>query len=153
MTVPVETSTRRERGWVYGVSIAVLAVLVLIALLSFRSAREDAEAQDKAQQLVDQMAAAGAAQLPSVDRVAAVLGTDGGVACSDPASALGKAAIFAGLANGATGPGYRPTISESRAVHAELLIVGVYCPEHLEDVQAIVDDLQLADPDDGDSGY
>ncbi|WP_147795837.1 hypothetical protein [Cellulomonas sp. Y8] len=147
MTVPVETSTRRERGWVYGVSIAVLAVLVLVALLSFRSARQEAEAQDKAQELVDAMAAAGAEHLPSADRVAAVLGTDGGVACSDPASALGQAAIFAGLSNGATGPGYRPTIAESRAVQAELLIVGVYCPEHLEDVQAIVDDLDLAESD------
>lgn len=111
MTVPVETSTRRERGWVYGVSIAVLAVLVLVALLSFRSARQGAEAQERAQELVDAMAAAGAERLPSADRVAAVLGTDGGVACSDPASALGQAAIFAGLSNVATGPGYRPTIA------------------------------------------
>ena len=145
MTVPVETSTRRERGWVYGVSVALLAVLVLVALLTFRAGRQDAEARDRAQELVDAMADAGAAQLPSVDRVAAVLGTDGGIACSDPASALGQAAIFAGLANGATGPGYRPTLADSRAVQAELLIVGVYCPEHLQDVQAIVDDLDLAE--------
>jgi len=145
MTVPVETSTRRERGWVYGVSIAVLAVLVLVALLSFRSSRQEAEAQDKAQELVDAMAASGAARLPSADRVAAVLGTDGGVVCADPASALGKAAIFRGRTNGATGPGSRPTLSADRAVRAELLIVEVYCPEHLADLQAIVDDLRLSD--------
>lgn len=145
MTVPVETSTRRERGWIYGVSIAVLVVLALVALLTFRSARQEAQAQEKAQELVDAIAASGATRLPSADRVAAVLGTDGGVVCADPASALGRAALFRGLANGATGPGSRPTLAADRAVRAELLIVEVYCPEHLADLQAVVDDLRLAD--------
>lgn len=69
--------------------------------------------------------------------------------CADPASALGRAALLAGLTNGATGPGTRPTLRDRRAVRGELLVVGVYCPEHLEDLQARVDELRLEDAEDG----
>ncbi len=72
-----------------------------------------------------------------------LLGDDGGFVCQDPNSALGKAALLAGLTNGAGGPGVRATLAESRAVQGELLIMKVYCPDELADFQEFVDGLKL----------
>ena len=69
---------------------------------------------------------------PSQEQVVRVLGEDGGAACEDPGNALRKANLFAQLTNGASGPGTRPVLADSRAVRGELLIVSIYCPEELQ---------------------
>lgn len=143
MTAPVETSTRRERTVIYWTAIVLLAVGVLVALLTWQEHRETAEASDKAAQLAAALADAGAEHVPPPERIAAVLGTDGGIVCADPGSALSSAALFAGLSTGAGGTGQRAGIADSRAVQAELLIVEVYCPDELDDLQAVIDDLRL----------
>jgi hypothetical protein len=71
-----------------------------------------------------------------------VLGDDGGATCANPNKALSRATLLSLLANGATGPGARPVIADSRAVKGQLLIIKIYCPDQLADFQAFVDDLK-----------
>jgi hypothetical protein len=48
------------------------------------------------------------------------------------------------LTNGAAGPGQRPVIVDNNALRGQLAIVKVYCPQHLERLQQIVDGLKTA---------
>ena len=145
---PVETQSSRERSWIYLVSCLVLVVLVVVALVAFRSARETQRAQEKADELIAALEDAGA-RTPDRDQIVRVLGDDGGAACANPNAALTRAALLSQLANGATGPGARPVIADSRAVKGQLLIIEVYCPDELDDFREFVDDLKT---DDGASG-
>ena len=137
----VETQTKRERSWIYYTALAILAVLVVVALITFRSAKESREAQDKADQLIAALEDAGA-RTPDKDQVVRVLGDDGGATCADPNEALSRATLHALLTNGATGPGTRPVIADSRVVKGQLLIIEIYCPDELEDFKAYVEDLK-----------
>ena len=74
-----------------------------------------------------------------------VLGDDGGPTCDDPNDALRRAILLAQLANGATGPGSRPVIADSRVFQGQVLIIEIYCPDELDDFQAFVDDLKTDD--------
>jgi Tfp pilus assembly protein FimT len=141
MSTQTETQTPRERSWLYITSLIVLVVLVVIALFAFRSARETQEAQDKADQLITALQAAGA-RTPDKEQIVRVLGDDGGATCDNPNKALSRATLLSMLANGATGPGARPVIADSRAVKGQLLIIKIYCPEQLAEFQAFVDDLK-----------
>jgi Tfp pilus assembly protein FimT len=141
MSTQTETQTARERSWLYITSCIVLGVMVVIALLAFGSARKTAKAQDKADQLITALNAAGA-RTPDKDQIVRVLGDDGGATCDNPNQALSRATLLSQLANGATGPGARPVIADSRAVKGQLLIIKVYCPDELADFQAFVDDLK-----------
>ena len=142
-----EESVRTARGdrVVYWVAIGVLVVLTLVALLAFRQAREQAAATQKAEELVATLEAAGVERLPSVERVARVLGDDGGSVCAEPGDALRRSTLLAMLTNGASGPGVRPVIVESRLFEGQVAVMSVYCPEHLEDVRAYLDELKTAD--------
>ena len=142
-----EESVRTARGdrVVYWVAIGVLVVLTLVALLVFRQAREQAAATQKAEELVATLEAAGVERLPSVERVARVLGDDGGSVCAEPGDALRRSTLLAMLTNGASGPGVRPVIVESRLFEGQVAVMSVYCPEHLEDVRAYLDELKTAD--------
>jgi Tfp pilus assembly protein FimT len=141
---PVETQSSRERSWIYLVSCLVLVVLVVVALVAFRSARETQRAQEKADELIAALEDAGA-RTPDRDQIVRVLGDDGGAACANPNAALTRAALLSQLANGATGPGARPVIADSRAVKGQLLIIEVYCPDELDDFREFVDDLKTDD--------
>jgi Tfp pilus assembly protein FimT len=141
MSTETETQPPRERRWLYIISCIVLAVLVVIALFAFGSARETQKAQDKADQLIAALNAAGA-RTPDKDQIVRVLGDDGGATCANPNKALSRATLLSLLANGATGPGARPVIADSRAVKGQLLIIKIYCPDQLADFQAFVDDLK-----------
>jgi Tfp pilus assembly protein FimT len=141
MTTPMESQAPRERTWIYVTACVLLGVLVLIALLTFRSARESQRAQEKADELIVALEDAGVED-PDKDRIVRVLGDDGGATCADPNDALSRATLLSLLANGATGPGARPVIADSRAIQGQLLIIEVYCPDELEDFQEFVDDLE-----------
>ena len=52
-------------------------------------------------------------------------------------SALSRATLLAQLTNGASGPGIRPVIADSRVVQGELLVIKVYCPDELEEFQTV----------------
>ena len=88
---------------------------------------------------------AGIAVTFTPEQVAEVLGDDGGATCANPNKALSRATLLSLLANGATGPGARPVIADSRAVQGQLLIIEIYCPKQLEDFQKFVDDLKTDD--------
>jgi Tfp pilus assembly protein FimT len=141
MSTHSETQTPRERSWLYITACLVLGVMVVIALFAFGSARQTQKAQDKADQLISELNAVGA-RAPDQDQIVRVLGDDGGATCANPNEALSRATLLSQLANGATGPGARPVIADSRAVQGQLLIIKVYCPDELTDFQAFVDDLK-----------
>ena len=71
-----------------------------------------------------------------------VLGDDGGATCANPNKALSHATLLTLLYNGATGPGARPVIADSRVVKGQLLIMKIYCPDELPDFKKFVDDLK-----------
>jgi Tfp pilus assembly protein FimT len=144
MSTGVETQGQRERNWIYITAWVLLAAFVLAGLIAFSSARETAEAQEKADELIAAIEDAGATA-PSKDQIVRVLGDDGGATCQDPNEALSRAALLAQLANGASGPGSRPVIADSRVFQGQLLIIEVYCPDELEDFQEFVDDLKTDD--------
>lgn len=144
MTTPVENQSPRERSWIYITSCVVLGVMIIIALIAFSSARETSRAQDKADELIAALDDAGA-RTPDRDQIVRVLGDDGGATCENPSDALQRATLHALLTNGATGPGARPVIADSRVVRGQLLIIQIYCPDELEDFQEFVDDFKTDD--------
>jgi len=137
-----ETQPPRERSWIYVTSVVILVALALVALLSFRGARQSAEAEEKADQLIASLEDAGA-RTPSREALVAVLGTDGGAVCANPNDALSRSVLLAQLTNGAAGPGLRPVIAQRRLFEGQLLIMEVYCPDELGAFQQAVDDLKL----------
>ena len=133
-----------KRTWIYWVALGLLVVFVVIALLTFSSARSSAKADEKADELIGAMEAAGA-DAPSRDQVVRVLGDDGGAICEDPGSALKRATLNSLLANGAAGPGQRPVIADERVVKFELLVISVYCPDELDDLADELEDFDFED--------
>jgi hypothetical protein len=144
MSTPAENQSPRERSWIYITSCVILVVLAVWAVLAFHSARETKRAQDKADAFIAALHDAGAARTPDKNQVVRVLGDDGGATCANPNKALSRATLFTLLANGATGPGARPIIADSRLLQGQLLIIQNYCPEELKDFQKTVDDLKTA---------
>jgi hypothetical protein len=122
----------------------IFLLLTGVAMVAFRSAREEQQGQEKAAQLSAELAAAGL-RVPSTDRIALVLGDDGGAVCADPGNALRRGVLHGMLTNGAAGPGQRPVIADNNAMRGQLAIIKVYCPQYLERFQEVVDDLKTAD--------
>jgi hypothetical protein len=145
MLEQTEGSSRRERTATYWIAAGILVLLAVTALFTFSAARSTVQARDKADELIAGLESAGAAALPSQEQVVGVLGDDGGAVCEDPASGLHQAILHDQLTNGAAGPGMRPVIADNKALAGELLVVKIYCPQHLEDVQQVVDDLKTDD--------
>jgi Tfp pilus assembly protein FimT len=145
MTATVEESqTPRERSWIYVTVCVVLGLMVVGSLVVFRGARETVQAQDKAEELIAALEDAGA-RTPDRDQIVRVLGDDGGATCDNPNDALSRAILLSQLTNGASGPGARPVIADSRVVQGQLLIIEIYCPDELEDFQEFADDLKTDD--------
>jgi hypothetical protein len=142
MSTQNESEPRRERTWLYVVSVVLLIVVALIGFLSFKTARDTAQAVDKATQLTSELTAAGANITVTPQAIARVLGEDGGAVCADPNSALSRAVFYDSIANGAGGPGMRPVITDKRLLKGQLAIIKVYCPDELKDFQQFVDSLQ-----------
>lgn len=133
-----------KRTWIYWVASGLLVVLTVIALLTFSSARSSAKANEKADELIAAMEAAGV-DAPSRERVVRVLGDDGGAICEEPGSALKRAMLNSRLTNGAAGPGQRPIIADERVIRFEVLVIEIYCPDELEDFLDNVEDYEFED--------
>jgi hypothetical protein len=144
MSTVNENQDHRERSWLYITCWVVLIALVVGGLIAFRSATETKNANDKADQLITELKAAGA-RTPDKDQIVRVLGDDGGATCADPNDALSRSILLSQLTNGATGPGARPVIADSRVFKGQLLIIKIYCPDELDDFQAYVDNLKTDD--------
>jgi len=143
MTV-TESSPTQETRTLYIVTGIIVAALVVIALLTFHSGKASQEAEQKANQLIVALTAAGA-RAPSQEQVVRLLGNDGGAACDDPNGALRKGVLLGQLMNGATGPGMRPIISDNPVVKGQLLVLKIYCPDKLPSFQEFVDSLNLGE--------
>jgi Tfp pilus assembly protein FimT len=144
MSTSMESQPRRERSWIYYTALILLIAMVVAALIVFRGAKESREASDKADQLITALEEAGA-RAPDKDQVVRVLGDDGGATCENPNDALSRSVLLSQLSNGASGPGARPVIADSRVFKGQLLIIEVYCPDELDEFRAFVDDLETAD--------
>lgn len=131
--------------WLYWGAWALLAVFVVVGLFTFSSAQESKRANEKADQLIAAFEEAGAQRVPTKDQIVRVLGDDGGAVCDDPGSALRQATLYSMLSNGATGPGMRPVIADTRVVVGQLAVIEVYCPDELEDFKSYVSDLKYDD--------
>jgi Tfp pilus assembly protein FimT len=141
MSTQTESSTKRGRSVIYIVAMILLVVFAVVALLNFRTARETQQSLEKADQLIATIDAAGG-KAPSREQIARVLGDDGGAVCSNPNDALSRATFLSQLANGATGPGYRPVIANAKIALGELAIIKVYCPDKLAEFQQFINDLK-----------
>ena len=144
MSTPAETQSKSERSWIFITALVLLAVVTLAGVLAFSRGVNDAHAQNKANELVNRLTEVGA-RTPDVDQVARVLGDDGGATCENPNDALSRSILLAQLTNGASGPGARPVIVDSKVVQGQLLIIEIYCPDELDDFKAFVDDLKTDD--------
>ena len=144
MSTPTETESKRERSWIYITALVVLGVLVVAGLIAFNSARETRNAEDKADELIAALEDAGA-RTPDRDQIVRVLGEDGGATCENPNDALSRAILLSQLSNGATGPGARPVVADSRVFQGQKLIIEIYCPDELDDFNEFVDDLETDD--------
>lgn len=141
MTTPMETQPSRERSWIYICACVLLVGMAVWSILAFSAVRTTNRAEEKADQLIVALQNAGA-RTPDRDQIVRVLGDDGGAACANPNEALSRATLLSLLANGATGPGTRPVIADSRAVQGQLLIMEVYCPDELAEFKEFVDELK-----------
>ena len=144
MSTVEETSTPKERRTIYIVITVALVILLIIAFIFYRSAKSDQQAQDKANQLIAALQKAGVRAVPSEEQIVRVLGNDGGAICKNPSSALRQALLFDQLTNGASGPGRRPVIVDSRIFKGELLVIQIYCPDELPQFQQMVENLKTA---------
>jgi hypothetical protein len=144
MSTSMESQPRRERSWIYYTALILLVAMVVAALIVFRGARESREASDKADQLIAALEDAGA-RTPDPEQVVRVLGDDGGATCENPNDALSRSVLLSQLSNGASGPGARPVIADSRVFKGQLLIIEIYCPDELDDFRAFVEDLETDD--------
>jgi hypothetical protein len=144
MSTPVETQSKRERSWIYITAWIILGAMIVAALIAFSSARETNKAEEKADELIAALEDAGA-RTPDKDQVVRVLGDDGGATCENPNDALSRAVLLSQLTNGATGPGARPVVADSRVFKGQLLIIEIYCPDELDDFKEFVDDLKTDD--------
>jgi hypothetical protein len=137
-------SAERERKVTWIVLGLIFLGFMIVAVSIFDSNKKNQAAVDKAAQLSQELAAAGL-PVPDAQQIYNVLGDDGGAVCAAPANALVKSILYGQLTNGAAGPGQRPIIADNKAVQGVLLVVKVYCPEHAEDFQQVIDDLKFAD--------
>jgi Tfp pilus assembly protein FimT len=144
MTTPRESSTRRERSTIYILVAVMVAILMVIGLIAYRGQKETEEAEQKADEFIAALEQAGA-RVPSREQVVRVLGDDGGAVCANPNDALSRSALLVLMTNGASGPGIRPVLADSKVIQGELLVIKVYCPDELEEFQQFVDDLNLND--------
>jgi hypothetical protein len=135
------TDPNRTMYWILG---GIVVVLCVIGLITYQSGKNNAEAQQKAQQLTAKFRAAGLPVPADTDTLVRALGTDGGAVCDNPASALGKAILADQLTNGASFVGRRPVRIDRRFVLGEALILQTYCPEKAKEYQDQIKDLRTA---------
>ncbi|WP_017240250.1 hypothetical protein [Streptomyces sp. SS] len=133
-----------EHKVIYWGTIVILVGLVVTGLIRYENVKTNNETLSKANQLQEELVKAGYPS-PDTDTIERLLGTDGGQVCEEPGNALKTALWKIQQANGATGPGMRPVISDSKAVEVERIVLQVYCPDELDDFNDSLDDLKTDD--------
>lgn len=129
----------RTLYWIVG---GVLAALLVVMLVTYNYHRSNEEALTKANQLITAFEKAGLPTPRDPERVADVLGTDGGSVCASVGSGVGRGIAKLHLMVGGSFA-TRPVINEPRVGTGLLLTVKTYCPDKLPDAQEFVDNLRL----------
>jgi len=136
-----------RRRWITYTAAAVLLLLVgaimMIQFAGHQDRQDEREAEQKAATLHAAFADIGITAFTE-ETIARVLGSDGGGFCTDPA-ALVDATANLGSANGAAGPGIRPSVLDERRLEGDRLVIETYCPDQLDEFDAYVDSLNLDD--------
>ncbi|MFI0964196.1 hypothetical protein ACH4S8_22705 [Streptomyces sp. NPDC021080] len=133
-----------EHKWIYYGAIVVLLGLVVAGLVRYKAITTNNRAVSKANELADAAVKAGLPR-PDTELIAGLLGTDGGLVCDDPASALKSALWKINVSNGAAFVGQRPVIGDGRTLRAEATIIEIYCPEKLDKIKDKLDSLKTDD--------
>lgn len=133
-----------EHRWLYVGAIVILVGLAVAGVVNYNKVRTNSQTLSKANQLQEELVRAGYPS-PDTDTVEQLLGTDGGPVCEDPGNALKTALWKIHQSNGATGPGQRPVISDTKAVEVERIVLEVYCPDELDDFDEDLEDLKTDD--------
>jgi hypothetical protein len=124
--------------WAVG---GVLAVLLVVMLFTWNYNKATPEAVAKAEQLISKFEAAGLPVGRSAERVARVLGTDGGEVC-----AAANSDYLLGYIKTRLGVGgefyFRPIIVDQRALEGAVLVVRTYCPEAAPRLDQFLDGLK-----------
>ena len=140
-----EPEEPRPRRWVVYTAVALvlvaLGVVMVVQFSNLRANRDAREAEEKAAALHEELVSIGVVGIDQ-QTLEQVLGSDGGVFCTDP-SALVDATANLGAANGAVGPGLRPSVVDERRLAGDRLVIEVYCPEQLDAFDEYVDSLNL----------
>jgi hypothetical protein len=132
-----------EHRWIYIGAIVVLVGMMIAGLFTYTQQKATNEAHRKATELNNALVSQGFASR-NIGNIANALGTDGGVVCTDPNSALKQGLWLVQLSNGAGGPGQRPVIVDRRILQAGAEVVKIYCPDRLTDYQEQIDDLKTS---------
>jgi hypothetical protein len=123
--------SQRAIYWLVGGGLGVLLIVMLVA---FDYDRSNEEANQKALQLIAAYEEAGLRPPERPAMVARVLGDDGGWVCETADSELVQGYWKLRLAVG--GEFYqRPARLDPRVREGLLLVVGIYCPEKLPDIE------------------
>ena len=123
--------SQRAIYWLVGGGLGVLLIVMLVA---FDYDRSNEEANQKALQLIAAYEEAGLRPPARPAMVARVLGDDGGWVCETADSELVQGYWKLRLAVG--GEFYqRPARLDPRVREGLLLVVGIYCPEKLPDIE------------------
>ncbi|TCJ94107.1 hypothetical protein [Nocardia alba] len=131
-----------KRRWIYLTAGLLLVVFALTGLFTFSAIHESTQATAKAQQLHDNLVAAGL-PAPEVKVIADTFGEDGGSICQDLSAPLIKARYQDSITNGAAGPGQRPVIGPRDFAEAGGLAIATYCPDRLQDYLSHLETLKL----------
>lgn len=121
----------RKIYWIVG---TLFGVLLVVMLATWHYNRSSAEARQKAQALVAATQAAGLRVPADPERVARVLGTDGGMVCDIAGNKLQNGYLKTRLGVGGEFY-YRPVTIDRRVLEGVNLIVRIYCPDKLGAVQ------------------
>jgi len=133
--------SNRAIYWTVG---GVLAVLLVLAMVTWNYNKANAEALDKANQLISSYQEAGLTPPRSAENVAEVLGTDGGEVCVAVRSDTLLGYIKTRLGVGGEF-GFRPTIIDRRPLLGAALVVKTYCPEDAPRLDEFINGLKSAD--------
>jgi hypothetical protein len=132
--------SHRAIYWAVG---GVLGVLLVVALFTWTYNKATAEAVAKANQVISAYESAGLPTPKSAERVAQVLGNDGGEVCQVAGSDYLQGYVKTRL--GVGGEFYfRPIIVDGRALEGAALVVQTYCPEKAPRVDQFINGLRTA---------
>jgi hypothetical protein len=128
---------------IYATVGGVLAALLVVMLITWNYNKASPEAVAKADQLISAYRAVGPPAPASAQRVAKVLGTDGGEVCAAAGSdyLLGYAKTRLGVGGEFF---FRPTIVDPQPLKGAVLVVRTYCPEKAPRLDQFIDGLRTA---------